>query len=293
MDQLDWNLARAFAATAETGSLSAAARRLGLTQPTLSRQVAALEAQLGVTLFERAGKRLVPTESGLGLMEHARLMDEAAAAMALAASGRSQAVEGLVTISASDAISAHVLPPVLHRIRKEAPLIRTEIVSSNALSDLRRREADIAIRHVRPEQPDLIGRLIYESTAHFYASRSWVAEHGHPRRAQDAAGLPFVGFDRSERFGDHLRGLGFSIDVHSFPVLSENSVVAWEMVRQGLGIGAMMREIGDKTPDVMRILDDIPPIGFPVWLVTHRELRTSRRIRIVFDILAGELGRGV
>lgn len=275
----------------EAGSLSAAARRLGLTQPTLSRQVAALEAQLGVTLFERAGKRLMPTETGLELMEQARVMGEAANSMALAASGRSQAAEGLVGISASDGISAYILPPILARIRQEAPRLRVEVISSNTLSDLRGREADIAIRHVRPEQPDLIGRLIRESTACFYASRQWVARNGHPRRAQDAAGADFVGFDRSERYGDHLRGLGIETTPDRFPMLSENSVVTWQMVRQGLGIGAMMREIGDATADVVRVLDDIPPIAFPIWLVTHRELRTSRRIRIVFDILAEELGR--
>ena len=165
MMNLDWNLARAFLATAERGSLSAAARQLGLTQPTLSRQVAALEAELDVTLFERIGKRLVLTETGENLLDHVRAMGEAAAAMTIAASGRGLAIEGRVRVSASDAYSAYIMPEIVERIRREAPQITLVIVSSNALSDLHRREADIAIRHVRPEADGLIGRLVRESAA--------------------------------------------------------------------------------------------------------------------------------
>jgi DNA-binding transcriptional LysR family regulator len=169
MDQMDWNLARAFCATADAGSLSAAARQLGLTQPTLSRQVAALEAALGVTLFERIGKRLALTDTGLGLVEHARAMALAADAMALAAAGKSQDVSGRVTISATDAVSAYLLPGLVARIRAKAPQITLVIVASDSISDIRRREADIAIRHVRPTEPELIARLVGEMTANFYA----------------------------------------------------------------------------------------------------------------------------
>ncbi len=170
MKDMDWNLARAFCATADTGSLSAATRRLSLTQPTLSRQVAALEAALGVTLFDRIGKRLAITEAGLGLIDYARSMAAAADAMALAAMGRAKDVSGQVCISATDAIAAYVLPEIVYRIRKTAPQISIAVLSTNTLSDLRRREADIAILHVRPTEPELIGRLITETTAHFYAA---------------------------------------------------------------------------------------------------------------------------
>ena len=144
MSEFDWNQTRGFLATAETGSLSAAARKLGLTQPTLSRQVAALEEELGVTLFERVGKKLALTDTGLELLDHARQMGTAADAIALSATGRSQAVEGRVSVSASDGIAVHLVPPILTRIRREAPQIQVEVVASNELSDIRRREADIA-----------------------------------------------------------------------------------------------------------------------------------------------------
>ncbi|WP_371879573.1 LysR family transcriptional regulator [Nannocystis punicea] len=286
MDHLDWNQLRAFLETAETGSLSAAARKLGLTQPTLSRQVAAIEQRLGVTLFERVGKAMRLTSTGLDLLEHARTMGSAAEELALIATGRSQAVEGVVSISASDAVAAYLLPRAIHRIRQVAPRIVVEVVSSNALSDLRRRESDIAVRHVNPDQPDLIARLLREATASFYASEAWVAAHGHPRTADEAAAHDFISADRAGRYLEHLRALGLPLTTTNFPLYSENSVTAWELVRQGLGIGAMMDDVARLTPGVVRVLETLAPVRFPIWLVTHRELRTARRIRVVFDVLA-------
>lgn len=290
MKDMDWNLARAFCATADTGSLSAAARRLGLTQPTLSRQVAALETALGVTLFERIGKRLAITEAGLGLIEHARAMAVAADAMALAATGRAQDVSGQVCISATDAVAAYVLPEIIGRIRKAAPQISIAVLSSNTLSDLRRREADIAIRHVRPTEPELIGRLITETTAHFYAAKQWVKTYGEPATVADLARGDLLAFEDAEQFAAHLQAAGIPLPAENFRIASANSVVIWEMVRRGLGVGMMLRDIGERTPEVVRLLPDLPDIKAPIWLVTHRELRSSPRVRLVFDILAEALG---
>ena len=286
MDNLDWNQLKAFLETAETGSLSAAARKLGLTQPTLSRQVAAIERRMGVTLFERVGKAMALTPTGLDLLEHARAMGAAAEALGLAASGRAQAVGGVVSVSATDMVAAHLLPPLLRRLREEEPGIAIEVISSNALSDLLRREADIAIRHVKPEQPELIARLIREAKANFYASEDWVRVHGHPRNAEEAAHLPFVGSDRSGRFLAFMRQHGLLLSEANFSCYADHSMATWALVRHGMGIGAMVEEIARVTPGVVRVLDDVPPVRFPVWLVTHRELRTSRRIRVVFEALA-------
>lgn len=289
MNDFDWNLARAFHATARAGSLSAAARDLGLTQPTLSRQVAEFEAKLGVTLFERIGKRLVLTETGRSLVAHGQAMGDAAEALALAASGRAEAIEGRVSISATDAYCAYLLPDICAHIREVAPEITLVVVSTDAISDLRRREADIAIRHVRPHEPDLIGRQIRESSAHFYASSAWVARNGMPGRADDLNPHDLVGYGDAARFAGYMQDLGLSVTTGSFRLISENSVAAWEMVKRGLGIGIMMREIAERTPDLVQVLPEVPLPRFPVWLVTHRELHTSRRIRLVFDILAQEL----
>lgn len=286
----DWNQARAFLATAEEGSLSAAARALKLTQPTLGRQVAALERALGVTLFERAGRGLTLTRAGLELLEPVRAMAEAAGRLSLAASGQSQAIEGHVCITASDALSAYVLPSLLGRLREVAPGIEIELLASNEVRDLRQREADIAIRHVRPEQPELIARRLRESSAHLYASRAYLAARGRPRDAAALAAHAFIGFDRPERLIAALNGLGLSLGRENLRLASNSGIAAWEMAKRGLGICAMMREVAEATPEMEQVLPELPPIPVPMWLTTHRELHTSRRIRLVYDFLAEALG---
>jgi DNA-binding transcriptional LysR family regulator len=286
MDKVDWNQLRAFLETAETGSLSAAARKLGQSQPTLSRQVAALELALGVTLFERVGKTMALTSTGLELLSHARVMGAAAHELGLAATGRSEEVEGVVSVATSDAVAAYLMPKILLHIRQAAPGIQVEVVASDGFSDLLRREADIAIRHVRPEQPELIGRLVRQSSAGFYASESWVREHGLPRTAEEALQHDFIGLDRTGHYLQHLRGQGLLLSSANFRSYADNSVTYWEMIRQGLGIGAIMEEIARETPGVVRVLEDVAGFPLPIWLVTHRELRTAPRIRIVFDLLA-------
>jgi DNA-binding transcriptional LysR family regulator len=290
MMELDWNAARAFCATADAGSLSAAARKLGLTQPTMSRQVAALEAGLGVTLFERVGKRLVLTETGRGLLEYARTMAAAADAMALAAEGRSQDVTGRVVISATDAFSAYLLPEIIEHVRASAPQITIVVNATDSLSDLRRREADIAIRHVRPTEPELIGRLVAEMTAEFYAADYWVARHGLPRTVADIGKIDLLGFEPVEQFVEHLGRAGIAITADQCRIVSANAVTLWEMTRRGLGVGLMLRECAERMPGLVR-LPGVPGIPVPVWLVTHRELHTSRRVRVVFDVIAEQLSR--
>ena len=292
MDNLDWNQLKAFLETAETGSLSAAARKLGLSQPTLSRQVAAIEQRMGVTLFERVGKAMALTSTGLEMLEHARAMGAAAETLGLAAKGRSQAVGGVVSVSATDTVAAHLLPPLVRQLRDTEPSIAIEVISADERSDLLRREADIAIRNVKPEQPDLIARLIREAAANFYASEDWVRVHGHPRQAEDAAHLPFVGADRSGHFLAYLRQHGLPISEANFSCYANSSNAHWALVSSGMGIGAMVDEIARDTPGMIRVLNDVPPLRFPIWLVTHRELRTSRRIRVVFEALAHGLASG-
>jgi DNA-binding transcriptional LysR family regulator len=232
------------------------------------------------------GKAMALTPTGLDLLEHARAMGAAAEALRLAATGRSQAVGGVVSVSATDAVVAHLLPPLVRQLREQEPGIAIEVISSNAFSDLLRREADIAIRHVKPEQPDLIARLIREPVANFYASEDWVKVHGHPRRAEEAAHLPFVGSDRSGQYLAFLRQHGLPLSEANFSCYADHSMAQWALVRAGMGIGAMMDKIARDTPGIVQVLDDVPPVRFPIWLVTHRELRTSRRIRVVFEALA-------
>lgn len=286
---MDWNLARAFCATAEYGSLSAAARILGLTQPTLSRQVAALEAGLGVALFERIGRRLVLTPAGIRLLDHARAMSAAADAFALAAAGQSQDLAGGVSISATDAVCVHLLPDIVARLRQRAPQLVVTVVATDAFSDLRRREADIAIRHARPLDLDLIGRFIGDMRAHLYAAESWTARHGTPQSAADLRDADVLAFDPVDRFLDHLRDWGLSVSADQCRVVSDSAAVLWSMLRRGLGVGMMLEEVAPRMPELVRLLPDRPAVPVPVWLVTHRELHTSARIRLAFDLIAEEL----
>jgi len=287
----DWNHVRAFLATAEEGSLSAAARAVGLTQPTLGRQVSALEETLGITLFERIGRSLALTQSGLELLDHVRAMGEAATRISLTASGQSQTIEGQVRITATDIFSAYILPPALKQLRDIAPLLVIEVIAANDIRDLQRREADIAIRHVRPEQPNLIARLVQEPTAHFYAAKSYLDKHGHPQNFDELSKCDFVGLGDDEHMRGLLNPLGLSLTAENYRLGSQNGIVHWELVKHGFGVAVMADEVAAMTPEVERVLPDMEPLVFPTWLTTHRELHTSRRIRLVFDLLAEFLSR--
>lgn len=289
--KFDWNKARAFLVTAEEGSLSAAARALGMAQPTLGRQVDGLEQELGIVLFERVGRGLRLTPSGLELLDHVRDMGEAAGRVSLTALGQSQAIEGKICISASETYAAVLLPPIIAKLRLQEPGIKVEIVVANHASDLRRREADIAIRNFRPTEPDLVAKKLGDAEAVLYATPEYIEKIGNPTKPSDLQRADFVDLDAGGMMIKGLNTLGLGVTKANFPILTENYLVMWELVRQGAGVGILDAYIGDADPTVARILPDLPPLVFPIWLVAHRELTTSRRIRMVYDFLATELKR--
>jgi DNA-binding transcriptional LysR family regulator len=216
-------------------------------------------------------------------------MGNAATQVSLTASGQTQSVEGNVCISASEVYAAYVLPPVIAKLRNIAPNIQVEIVASNEASDLRRREADIALRNFQPSQPDLIAKKLKDMSARLYAAVSYLEQIGRPKSPEDLEQADFIGFDTSDRFIGVLNGMGLNVSKSNFPLLTASHTTQWELVKQGLGIGIMPDEIGDAESLVQQVLPGLAPVVFPVWLTTHRELRNSRRIRIVFDLLAEEL----
>ncbi|MGH1353472.1 MAG: LysR family transcriptional regulator [Thalassovita sp.] len=275
----DWNRARAFLVVVEEGSLSAAARALGQAQPTLGRQVAALEQELGVTLFQRVGRGITPTQAGLDLAEHVRAMSEAALKFSLAASGQNESVEGTVTITASEMLSASLLPPMIRQIRAEHPGIKLEIVAANTQSDLIRREADIAIRNTDPGHPDLIARKICDDAGHLYGTQTYLDG------LTDLNTAEIVGFDSSDALRQRLNAMGHDFSPDQFTVTSANHLVQLAMVQAGVGLGVFPTHVG-QTLGLVRARPDAAPITYPIWLVAHKELRTSRRIRLVFDVLA-------
>lgn len=285
----DWNRARAFLVTAEEGSLSAAARALRLAQPTLGRQVEALETELGVALFERSGRGLRLSPAGHELLEHARLMGEGARALSLAAWGQTQALEGEVAISASDADATYLLPPILARLHAAEPRIRIEVVVSNDISDLSRREADIALRNVRPTEADLVARRVRDGSARLYATPAYLDRLGRPGTKAAFSSAEFIEIDGKGSLMGILNGQGFHLDMTNFPYRCRNFTVMWEMVRRGMGIGILDDRIGDADPSVERAVPDFSPVTFPVWIVAHRDVARSRRLRVVFDALVDGL----
>lgn len=285
----DWNQVRAFLATVDEGSLSAAARALGQTQPTLGRQVTALEDELGIVLFERSGRHLIPTPSALELAAHVRDMADAATRLSLAASGQSKALEGPIKISATEMYSALVMPGFVEQIRASHPGIVVEIVATNALSNLRQREADIAVRNADPKDPDMIARRLTDEEAGLFATRDFIQRYGPFEKLTDLEGVPFIGFASDAAFMNGLREKGVPITYDMFVTRSDNHLVHWEMARRGLGIGVNGSVIVETQPDMVPILADQIRFQFPVWLVAPRELKTNARVRVVFDALAAYL----
>ena len=285
----DWNQARALLATVEEGSLSAAARVLNLTQPTLGRQVAALEEELGVVLFERSGRQLLPTPVAREIADHVKRMGDAATAISLAATGQSQSVEGVVRVSATEMYGAKVLPSFVTRFRQSHPGIVIDVVATNALSDLRQREADIAIRNTDPKDPDMIARRLFDESGGLFAAPSLERLYGPFRTTDDLRDVPFVGFASADGVVAELQKRNVPITKANIVASSENHLVHWEMARAGIGIGLNGRDIGGLADGMIPVLPDLVHFEFPVWLVAPRELKTSARVRVVFDALLAHL----
>lgn len=288
----DWNRARAFLATADEGSFTGAARRLGTTQPTIGRQIAALEEELGVVLFERGGRAIHLTPTGLELVEPLRAMAEAAQRFSRLATGQSVSLDGPICISAGEVIAAHVLPPIVADIRAIHPGITIEIVATNQVSDLGRREADIAVRSFRPSEPDLVARKIRDDSAYLYATPAYLRAIGSPTDLKGLSNAEFVAFDETDVFMKGLNAMGLQLTPRHFPWVCANQQVQWALITQGSGIGVMMEAIGDADERVVRVLPELLKFPVAMWLTSHREVRTSRRVRVVFDVLVERLSAG-
>lgn len=289
LQTLDWTLVQTFIAVAEDGSLSAAARQLGITQPSVGRQIKNIEETLGVTLFRRVHRGLELTQTGAELLAPAQEMRAASAKFRLAAEGHSETLSGTVRITASKVVSHYTLPPILAKIRREEPDIQLEIVPSDTSENLLFREADIAVRMYRPTQLDVITKHVCDMPTALYASTGYLRRHGTPQSIEELIDHDFIGFDRSDVIITEMRKMGFDVDRDYFPLRTDSQVLYWELVRAGCGIGAAQRVIGDREPMVQRLLVGLDLPSLPVWLTAPEVLRGNPRIRRVFDLLATSL----
>ena len=286
-EQLDWNALKAFLAAAREGSFSKAAKHIGVTQPTLSRQIYNLESTLTVTLFERLSTGLVLTEAGQHLLDFAAPMGMAAQQVNLAVSGLSSNLEGEVSISVSEIDALFRLPSITAFLRKQAPTIRLTIHVNNKVSDLKRRDADIAIRSFQPTELDLIARRLIDEPIWFYGLPETIARYGSPKHPKDLGAIEIIGFEREGELIRRLNVLGWPVTEHHFPIVTPFQGLQWELVKKGLGLGLFPQSIGDKEACFTRAFEHFGcPITVPLWLVTHRELHTNPRIRKVFDLIA-------
>lgn len=286
----DWNHIRAFLVTAEEGTLSAAAKALNSTQPTLSRQVSALEAELKVTLFERVGQRLILTDSGLALLEHARVMGSVAVDFSLTASGESQQIEGTVTISVGELTATYIMPKFISKLRKIEPGINLEVVVTNEPSDLKRREADIAIRSFHPKQNDLIAKKVGDEVIWLYGSPEYLQKQPAITEFSELENIQIIGFDRNNSVANILNQQGWNLSKQNFSIITPFQLLQLELCKEGQGLIFFPENMGDKEPELTRAFEHMGPImTLPVWLVCHQELRTSLRVRRVFDFIAQEM----
>lgn len=289
----DWDLVRSFLAVMDAGSLLGASRVHGATQPTLGRHVEALERQLGKVLFERTGRGLVPTDDARLIAAHARRMRSDADALALAVAGSAGERGGLVRVAASRVVAAHVLPGVLAELQRRLPRIDVAIVASDDTSNLLRRQADIALRHVRPEQSSLVARKLGSSMIRACASSAYLAGHGTPATVEALLRHRLVGADRDAAFhaalGAAAGALGIDVETVRLSVRSDDHATRFAAVRAGLGIGFCPSHAIDSVPDVVSVPVELDLPVLPMWLVVHREIRTAARIREVYDALGSLL----
>jgi DNA-binding transcriptional LysR family regulator len=281
-----WDELRTFVEVSRDGSLSGAARRLGLTQPTVGRHIDALEAALGLTLFTRSPRGLTPTPAALALEPHVEAMATAAAALGRAASGEAAADRGAVRVTASDVIGCEVLPPILAAFHAAHPGIAIELALSNRTADLARRDADIAVRMVRPTQSGLVARRIGASRIGLYAHRDYLARFGEPRSLADLASHCVIGFDRDN---SSFRGAGDfarTLTRETFGFRCDNDLAQLAALRAGVGVGGCQENIARRMPELVAVLPNAFHYALEVWLVMHEDLKATRRVRRLFDHLA-------
>lgn len=292
VEGVDWSLIRAFVEVVRTGSLSAAARNLGQTQPTLGRQMRRLEELSGEPLFLRTGRELVPTDRARTLYESAGALESEMTALARAFAAGVNG-PGVVRIAASELFASRALPDLIRPILAEDPLLELEILAADRLEDLVRRDADIALRFVRPVQPELIAVKVADLPLGLYVARSLLEGRPAPRSLDDLSGWPWVSSRDGHEIIETAAELGHHVERRQLRVRSDSTLMWLSAVEAGLGVGAAPTWLGDNHCGLQRILPDFSPKALPLWLVANEDLHRSPRIRFVFDRLRDNLKRAL
>lgn len=288
---IGWEFYRSFLGVLKEGSLSGAARLLGITQPTVGRHIAALESALGVVLFTRSPTGLLPTAIAHTLQAHAETMERTAAALERAASAQGDDVRGVIRVSASEVVGVEVLPPIIAQLRQQHPQLKVELLLSNRLSDLLQLEADIAVRMVRPRQEQLLAQHIGVIEVGLHARDDYLQRHGTPHTLAELAGHSVIGYDQETAYIRDLAVKGF--ERSTFSLSSDSDLAQLALIRAGAGIGGCQVQLGRQDPRLHRVLPQAFAIALDTWVTMHEDLRNSPRCRVTFDALVQGLQRYV
>lgn len=286
----DWDLWRSFLAVMQAGSLSGAARLLAIAQPTVGRHIESLEAALGGgPLFTRSPGGLLPTRAAQALEPHVRAMATAAETLMRTASGEADAVRGAVRLTASEIVAAEILPAILTDFREAWPQVELELVASNRMEDVLRRDVDIAVRMARPTQDALFARRIGGVELIFYAHRAYLQKHGEPRTLDELRGHTLIGFDRVRPTLAAISKLDFEVTRDLFALRTDSELTQLAHVRAGYGICPIQRRIAERDPNLVPILEGVFGFELEAWVAMHEDLKTDRRMRLLFDRLGDGL----
>jgi DNA-binding transcriptional LysR family regulator len=278
-----WDDQRIFLAVLEEGSLSAAARRLGLSHPTVRSRIEALEQNLGTVLFTRSVNGLTPTETAESLRGSARAMAMASDLFVRLASAPSGEVAGTVRISVPEFMGIEVVPAMLARLQERHPDIRIELSLSNAPADLLAQEVDLAVRTMAPRQEALVARKVAAIPLGFFASQAYVARRGHPASLEELRNHAMIGPDRNR--SDLALAERLAVPRDRFVLRTDSHPAQLAGARAGLGIAVAQVPVGESDPDLVRILPDVEIATLETWIVTHENLARVPRVRAVFDCL--------
>ena len=283
--EIGWELYRSYLGVLEEGSLSGAARAMGIAQPTAGRHIDALEKALGVTLFTRSQTGLLPTEAALALQPFAQAMSSAAAALKRAAESQGSGIKGTVRVTASEVIGQEVLPPILAQLQDAHPGLRVELVLTSRVQDLLQREADIAVRMTQPTQEQLIARRIGAVPLGLHAHKRYLDKHGTPASLADLAQHALIGFDEETPFVRAARKDFPLWNRDNFAVRTDSDMAQMAMIRAGCGIGVCQVNLAARDPNLVNILPGSIPLSLETWLTMHEDLRNNPRCKVTFDAL--------
>jgi len=282
----DWNLINAFLYVANTGSLSAAARLMGVSQPTISRQISQLEKDSGLNLFRRTSQGLEITEQGKELVDAAEAANQSIDVFQRQLSGHSESLKGDVRISVNDVVGTYLMPAAITALQNQYSDIQIELVISNQATSLSKRDADIALRMFRPTQPHLVARRLPNMALGFYAHERYLEKAGSPQKPEELLTHRIIGYDQDTSFIEGARQLGFELNQHDFVVRTDNLCVQLNLLRSGAGICGTHKKLVEHLPGIKEVLTEIRIPDLEFWLVCHSDVQYNRRISVCMEFLA-------